>query len=416
MMIRQKKALDIVLSSVKPVGSEQAAINNSLNRITRSEIKAGCDLPLFSNSAMDGYAVRSEDLKGVSICSPRDLRVAEDIPAGHFPRRRVKKGEAARIMTGAPLPGGADSVVMVEFTKTSRECGSETVSVHKAVRKGDHVRLRGEDVRKGDRVMSKGTSLTPQTLGMLAALGVAKVDVAKRPRVGILATGSELVDITKRPGRGKVRNCNTIMIRNQVFECGGEAVDLGIAGDTRVKIEGKIKSAFTKRLDTLIIMGGVSVGDYDFVKDVLLKLGMKLGFWKVAQRPGKPLLFGSVKGLPVFGLPGNPVSASVIFEEYARPYILSMQGAKEIFRPVISAVLTGDFDKRKGFKYFLRARLKIKKDRFYATLTGPQGSAIINSLVLADGIVIAPERTASLKKGQEVPVQLIRHPSYGGAA
>ncbi|MDP6685650.1 MAG: molybdopterin molybdotransferase MoeA, partial [Candidatus Omnitrophota bacterium] len=197
--------------------------------------------------------------------------------------------------------------------------------------------------------------------------------------------------------------------------CGAFPVDLGIAKDTRLKVRRKIESGLKKRLDMLLVMGGISVGDYDFVKEVLSELGMKMKFWKVRQRPGKPLAFGIIKGIPVFGLPGNPVSSTISFEEYVRPALLKMQGSKNLFRPGVWATLREDFKKKKGLRYFIRTKLENIDGKFYASLTGPQGSGIINSLVLADGIIVAPEGEERLKKGQKVYVQLLRHGFDGGA-
>jgi len=410
-MIKVKDALKIILSSMKPLGSEKVRLLDGLDRVLVSDIHANCNLPPFDNSAMDGYALRAKDTKKASQDSPKILKVIEDVAAGYIAKNRIRNNEAIRIMTGAPVPNGADSVVMVEFTKKNQDL----VEIFKETKLGDNIRRSGEDVRKKQKVLSKGTTLRPQEIGMLASLGIARINVAKRPKVGILATGDELVGVEERLTKGKIRNSNTYIVHGQITKCGATPVDLGIARDTRIKVRKKIEAGLNKRLDVLLVMGGISVGDYDLVKDVLLDMGMKMKFWKVCQRPGKPLAFGIIRGIPVFGLPGNPVSSTISFEEFVRPSLLKMQGSKNLFRPGVWAILTQDFQKKKDLRYFIRTRLKNIDGKFYASITGPQGSGIINSLVLADGIIVAPEEKTLLKKGQKVYVQLLRHGFDGGA-
>lgn len=410
-MIKVKDALKIILSSIKLLGAEKVSFLDGLDRVIASDIYASCDMPPFDNSAMDGYALRAKDTKGASGTSPKILKVIEDVAAGYTAKSRIRNNQVIRIMTGAPVPNGADSVIMVEFTKKNRDL----VEIFKEARLGDNIRRLGEDVRKKQKVLSRGAILRPQEIGMLASLGIARIKVAKRPRVGILATGDELVGVEERLTKGKIRNSNSYIIHGQITKCGAVPVDLGIAKDIRSKVKAKIEAGFKKGLDMLLVMGGISVGDYDLVKDVLLESGMKMKFWKVRQRPGKPLAFGIIKNIPVFGLPGNPVSSTVSFEEYVRPSLLKMQGARNFFRPGVWATLTEDFKKKKPLRYFIRTRLKNIDGEFYATITGPQGSGIISSLVLADGIIVAPEGQDLLKKGQKVYVQLLRHGFDGGA-
>ena len=410
-MIKVKDALRIILSSIKPLGSEKVRLLDGLDRVIATDIHANCNMPPFDNSAMDGYALRAKDTKGASKTSPRILKVIEDVAAGYTAKNSIRNNEAIRIMTGALVPNGADSVIMVEFTKKDKNL----VEIFKQTKKGENIRRAGEDVKKKQKVLSKGTILRPQEIGMLASLGIARINVAKRPRVGILATGDELVGVEERLTKSKIRNSNTYIVHGQILKCGAAPVDLGIARDTRAKVRKKIEAGLNKRLDVLLVIGGISVGDYDLVKDVLLDMGMKMKFWKVCQRPGKPLAFGIIRGIPVFGLPGNPVSSTISFEEFVRPSLLKMQGARSLFRPGVWAILTQDFQKKKGLRYFIRTRLKNIDGKFYASITGPQGSGIINSLVLADGIIVAPEEKTLLKKGHKVYVQLLRHGFDGGA-
>ena len=410
-MIKVKDALKIILSSMKPLGSEKVRLLDGLDRVLASDIHANCNLPPFDNSAMDGYALRAKDTKKASQDSPKILKVIEDVAAGYTAKSRIRNNEAIRIMTGAPVPNGADSVIMVEFTKKNQDL----VEIFKETKLGDNIRRFGEDVRKKQKVLSKGTILRPQEIGMLASLGIARINVAKRPRVGILATGDELAGVEERLTKGKIRNSNSYIVHGQITKCGATPVDLGIARDVRIKVRKRIETGLNKRLDMLLVMGGISVGDYDLVKDVLLEMGMKMKFWKVCQKPGKPLAFGIIRGTPIFGLPGNPVSSAISFEEYVRPSLLKMQGSKDLFRPGVWAILNQDFQKKKDLRYFIRTRLKNVDGRFYANITGPQGSGIINSLLLADGIIVAPEEKTLLKKGHKVYVQLLRHGFDGGA-
>lgn len=417
-MIKVKEALNIILNSIKPLESEWASISCSLDRAIATDIWSKSDLPAFDNSAMDGYAVRAKDTNGASRNKPKVFAVIDDVPAGYVAKKKLKDNQAIRIMTGAPLPESSDSVVMVEFTRkigSNKRDAQELIEVFKEVIIGEDVRKTGEDVKKGQKVLSKGCILRPQELGMLASLGINKIKVTRRPRVGILATGDELVGLGEKLCQGKIRNSNSFILNAQITKCGGLPVDLGITKDTQDKVKNKIQRGLEKNLDMLLIIGGISVGDYDLVKDVLATLGTKMKFWQVAMRPGKPLAFGLIQGIPVFGLPGNPVSSTITFEEFVRPAILRMQQAKNLFRPQVLAILTKGLRKKKGFRYFVRAKIENKNGVFYASATGPQGSGIISSLVLADGIIVIPEDIAVLKKGQAVYVQLLRHGYDGGA-
>lgn len=416
-MIKVREALNIILNSIKPLESEWVSISCGLDRAIATDIWSKSNLPAFDNSAMDGYALRAKDTKGASGVKPKVFEVIEDVPAGYWTKRYVGDDQAARIMTGAPLSKGADSVVMVEFTKKIRSDKKDTkelVKVFKEVKKSENVRKRGEDVRRGQKVLSRGCIIRPQELGMLAALGINKIKVTKRPRVGVLATGDELVGVGERLTKGKIRNSNSYILNAQITKCGGLPLDFGIVRDTQDEVKDKIQRALKRNLDMLLVVGGISVGDYDLVKDVLAKLGIKMKFWQVAMRPGKPLAFGLIQGIPVFGLPGNPVSSTVAFEEFVRPAILKMQQAENLFRPQVLAILAEELRKKKGFRYFVRAKIKNKNGVFYASATGPQGSGLISSLVLADGIIVIPEDIVVLKKGQAVYVQLLRHGYDGG--
>lgn len=351
-MISVEKALKTILVNFQPQDLEKINIMDSRERVIGENIFSPRDIPSIDNSAMDGYAVRHTDTKGETKDKPSKLKIIEDIPAGKIPVKKINKGEAARIMTGAVIPEGADSVIRQEDTQKD----GKTVIIYVAAEKGEHIRFAGEDVRKGELVVKKGTILRPAHIGMLAALGKAFVSVYKKPRVAIMSTGDELIDIKTNPGPGKIVNSNSYSLAAQVLECGGIPLMLGIAKDRKTDLQNKFKTALCA--DLIISSGGVSVGDFDFVKNVMGEIGNAMHFWQVAMRPGKPLAFGAIEGVPLFGLPGNPVSAMVSFEQFVRPSLLKMQGHKKIFRQTVKAVCAQDLQKKAGFKHFIRAVVK----------------------------------------------------------
>jgi molybdopterin molybdotransferase len=400
-MITVKEALNQVLGSIPPLGLEKADILNALGRIIGEDIHAPRDIPPRDNSAMDGYALKSEETTGAGAESPVILNVVEDIPAGYTPQKTVETGEAARIMTGAPVPDGADAVVMVEETRSD----GDSVRIYSEATKSQNIRYAGEDVREGDLVIRAGTLLRPAEVGMLSALGCSFVKVYQKPLVALIATGDELVDIDGAGSPGKIVSSNSYSLAAQVIECGGIPLQLGIAKDNRDDLTEKFRDAM--RADIIVSSAGVSVGDYDFVKDVMEDMGIGIVFWQVAERPGKPMTFGSREGKPVFGLPGNPVSSMITFEQYVRPAILKMTGHKDVFRRTIRAKLTEDIKKKRGLTYFIRGRIKSQGRGFVVETTGQQGSGILKSMVLANGIIVIPEDMDFIKAGSEVMVQLL---------
>ncbi|MDD5723153.1 MAG: molybdopterin molybdotransferase MoeA [Syntrophales bacterium] len=400
-MMTVKEALNHILDSIVLLGLEKTDILSALGRVIGEDIHVPRDIPPKDNSAMDGYALRSEDTADAGAESPAIFNIIEDIPAGYVPQKTVGPGEAARIMTGAPIPEGADAVVKVEETK----CDDAGVRIYAAARHGQNVRYAGEDVKTGDLVIRAGTILRPAEIGMLAALGRSFVKVYRRPLVALISTGDELVDIDDAASTGKIVNSNSYSLAAQVMECGGIPLQLGIAKDTKEALTEKFRAAL--RADIIVSSAGVSVGDYDFVKDVMEDIGVGVELWQVAQRPGKPMTFGSREGKPVFGLPGNPVSSMLTFEQYVRPAILKMTGHENIFRRTIRATLTHDIQKKKGIRYFFRSRVRSQGDGFVVETTGEQGSGILNSMVLANGIMVIPEDVAFVKAGSDVMVQLI---------
>ncbi len=400
-MISVEGALNRILSRIRVLGLEKVDIMASLGRVIGEDILVPRDIPPLDNSAMDGYAVRSADIKGASREKPISLKVIEDLPAGALARGSVAAGQAIRIMTGAPIPPGADTVVMVEDTE---KAGKE-VRVFQGVPAGENIRRAGEDVKKGDRVISKGSVIRAAEVGMLASVGRAFVYVHQRPVVAILCTGDELVDVGEAVADHKIVSSNSYTLSAQVMECGALPLQLGIAKDVSTEIEEKFRQGL--RADVIVSSAGVSVGEYDMVKDVLGRIGFEMDFWGVAMRPGQPLAFGTIGDKPTFGLPGNPVSSMVSFEQFVRPSLLKMMGHKKLFRPVVEAILKEEITKKPDRTHFMRAKLSLEEDRYVVTTTGPQGSGILNSMVEANALVIVPEEKTEVRAGEKVRVQIL---------
>jgi molybdopterin molybdotransferase len=400
-MISVEEALKTILEGIHPLGCEKFPILSSLNCVIGEDIVSGRAIPPLANSAMDGYAVISADTAFAGKGKPAVLDVLEDVPAGRVATQPIRKGQAIRIMTGAPLPEGADSVVRVEDT----EAEQGRVKIFVAAAPGLDIREAGEDVKEGELVISKGTVLRAAEIGMLAALGRSNVAVHRRPVVAIISTGDELVDIDEVPGPGRIVNSNGYSLAALVLEAGGIPLQVGIARDNREDLLAKFQTA--AQADIVVSSGGVSVGDYDLVKDIMAEIGSRIQFWRVAMRPGRPLAFGRMEGKPLFGLPGNPVSSMVSFEQFIRPAILKMRGYRSIFRRALRAEIKEGYKKKQGLKYFLRARVELRGRKYVAALTGEQGSGILKSMVLANGLIVLPENVASVKPGDEVAVQLL---------
>jgi molybdopterin molybdotransferase len=400
-MISVEEAMNRILARIQVLGLEKVDIIGSLERVIGEDILAPRNIPPLDNSAMDGYAVRAVDIKGASQENPISLKVIEELPAGALPQMSVTKGEAVRIMTGAPIPKGADTVVMVEDT----EKAGEGVRVFQGVPPGENIRRAGEDAKKDDRVISKGSVIRAAAVGMLASVGRAFVSVHQRPVVAILCTGDELVDVDGGIADHKIVSSNSYTLSAQVMECGALPLQLGIAKDDPAEIEEKLREGL--RTDVILSSAGVSVGDYDLVKDILRGIGFQMDFWGVAMRPGQPLAFGTIGGKPTFGLPGNPVSSMVSFEQFVRPSLLKMMGHKNLFRPLVEAVLKEEISKKPGRRHFMRAKLSLENDRYVVTTTGPQGSGILNSMVEANSLVIVPEEVTEIKAGEKVRVQIL---------
>ncbi|MCX6085324.1 MAG: molybdopterin molybdotransferase MoeA [Caldiserica bacterium] len=402
-MLNIEEALRAILDHATPPTPVTIALDDAAGLVLAEDVMARGNVPPFANSAMDGFAVIAADLQQASEATPVRLHILEDVPAGSVATQPVRPGTAIRIMTGAPLPDGADTVVHVEVTRAE----GDDVLILLALKNGVNVRRAGEDMKDGAIVLTAGTVLRPGEVGVCAAAGQATVAVYPRARVAILTTGSELVDATEVPGPGQIRDANAHSLRAQVIALGAEPVIFARVPDTREAVRSALEQALA-RTDVVLTNGGVSVGDYDFVKDVLQEMGTELVFWRVKQKPGKPMAFWTLGSKLIVGLPGNPVSCMVCTEEYVRPLVRQMMGHTLLYRPVRTAVLDERYAKGSdaGRAHFVRVRLQERDGVLHAMSTGPQGSGILTSMALATGIAIIPEETPIVEAGQPVRVQL----------
>ena len=418
-MISVEEALEKILSNIDVLGEEQRPIPDCLGQVLAEDIYASINVPPLDNSAFDGYAVRSGDISGASRQHPCSLRIVDTVYAGSIPKREVKPGTAIRIMTGAPIPKGADCIVKFEDTDEAQRKSSgvqqlpaEIGILHEG-KPGSNIRRVGESIAKGSLVLAKRIVIRPSEVGVLASLGRATVMVVRRPVVGILATGDELVDINQPLPEGKIYNSNTYSVTAQVLRYGGIPKILGIALDNEDSVVASLLQGLDA--DMLITIGGVSMGDYDVVRDVLAKQGGMV-FWKVRTKPGKPLAFGMIKGsskdgvdrnVPHLGLAGNPVSSMVNFELFARPAILKMMGKKNLAKPTVEAVIENRIANKDGRRIFARVIVEKRGDEYFARLTGHQGSGILTSMALANGLAIVPEDKTQVEEGDRLQVMML---------
>ena len=415
-MLSVEEALDKILSYVHVLEPEEKPLLDALGQVLAEDVVAELAVPPLDNTAMDGYAVRAVDTTGAGRESPVRLRVMGELAAGSVFPGSLTPGAAIRIMTGAPIPAGADAVVPFEDTDepSGREFGTfakpvEAVAIYHAVKSGDNVRNAGEDVRAGAQVLAKGTVLRAPHIGTLAMMGRATVKVIRRPVVAVLATGDELVPLGEPLGPGQIHDSNTYSIAGLVKESGGIPKVLGIARDNVEALTTKIRSGLD--VDLLLTSAGVSRGDYDVVKDVLAREG-EIAFWTVRMKPGKPLAFGAFPGnrrrVPHIGFPGNPVSSMISFELFARPAIGKMLGKAIRQRPTVRAVIEDRIRNSDGRRVFARAVVSERDGRYYASLTGPQGSGILTSMTAANALVIVPEDVAEARPGDELTAMMLR--------
>lgn len=399
-MLSVDEARAQILAAVSKMPTERVALSEACGRVLAEDVWADMPIPPFSNSAMDGYAVIAADTQGASAESPAALQVIGDLPAGRVFEGMVQRGTAVRIMTGAPVPDGADAVVMVEETT----CVGNQVFIRRAAKPGENIRLAGEDIRDGEQLLAPGTRLSPAQVGLCALAGKAEVLVHRIPSVSVVSTGDELVEPGKPLRPGQIRNSNLYTLMAQVVEVGARLHSACHIPDEPDALRQALATA--AEADVVLTSGGVSVGDYDFVKRVLSEEG-QVAFWQVAMKPGKPLVFGSLRGKPMFGLPGNPVSSMVTFEVMVRPALRKIMGESHWYRPEVSAVLQAPVRHKPGRREFVRAITRFTDHGYETRPTGEQGSGILTSMARANSLVIVPEEQGDLTAGERVVVMLL---------
>ena len=399
-MLNPDAALEIILSSVPRLEAERIPLRDCLGRVLAEDVRADDDIPPFDNSAMDGFAVIAEDTQGASKENPRRLRIIADQPAGVVITEPVTPGDAVKIMTGAPIPPGANAIVVVEDTDSQ---GGEVI-VYREAPLGANVRRAGEDVRRGQVVLRTGARIGPAEMGMLASVGVTEVPVFRKPRAAIITTGDELVDASARPGPGQIRNGNQYSLLGEALQASAEVSLLERVRDDKAEIEQALTRAAASS-DLVIVCGGVSVGEHDYVKDVLAKLG-EMRFWQVSMKPGKPLVFGHIDSKPVFGLPGNPVSCMVTFDIFVRPAIQRMTGAEEGGLVVVSGILTDDVRHKPDRRDFVRAVTVWTEDGYSARPIPKHSSGMLSSMVEANSYAVIREGTGDAHAGDRVEIML----------
>ncbi len=401
------EAQQIIIDTVGLMGVETVALERSLGRVLAEDIRANRDQPPYDVSAMDGYALRSAD----AARAPVTLEVIEDIKAGDMPSKTVQAGHCARIMTGAPVPQGADAVLRVEDTQV---VSPRTVQVNCSVKQGNDIRQRGESMRDGEVVLSAGTEIVPGVVGMLAMVKCGKVHVYRQPRVAILSTGDELEGLNDAFDANKIPDANSYALMAQVQALGIQPVLLGIARDDPDELRRHLQAGL--QYDALLVSGGTSVGVHDYVRPTLEALGVQMKFWRVSMKPGHPMAFGTTGTTFVFGLPGNPVSSMVCFEQFVLPALRQMMGHPRVHRRTIFARLTHDVKHKHSRTEFVRVTLRQEEGGYTATSTGPQGSGILPSMSKADGLLVVPASSQGLAAGEQVLVQLLDGTAFQDAA
>ncbi len=396
--LQVSEAQRVVLEAVATLGAERVKLERSLGRVLAEEVRANRDQPPCDISAMDGYALRSADLAAV----PAILQIVEDIKAGDMPTKTLAASQCARIMTGAPMPQGADAVIRVEDTEAKPD---NRVQINLSVKPGNDIRRLGESMRNGEVVLTHGTEITPGVVGVLATVKCAEVEVHRRPRVAILSTGNELEGLDEPVDPNKIPESNSYALMAQAQALGLEPVLLGIARDDPEELARYLKRGL--EYDVLLVSGGTSVGVHDYVRPTIEALGAEMLFWRVAMKPGHPVAFGKVGEKIIFGLPGNPVSSMVCFEQFVAPALRRMMGHARVFRRTVEARLTHNVKHQPGRTEFIRVLLAQEKGGYAATSTGAQGSGMLLSMARADGLAVLPAECSCLTAGSQVTVQLL---------
>ena len=408
-MLSVEEAREKILREFNSLDEVRISLNESLGCVISKDIISNISVPPWNNSAMDGYAIILEDVKNASDENIIYLDVIEKIAAGELPEKKIISGQSARIMTGAPIPEGSNAVVPFEDTDELSSTSSDLIGIKINVENFENIRKKGEDISKGDLIIKKGVEITPAVVGVLASIGVSTIDVFRRPKIGILSTGNELIEPDQSIKDGKIYNSNTFTISSLTKSFGANPVTQAHSLDTIEDLEKKLNNF--EDVDLIVTSAGVSKGDYDVVKDVLSKNG-DMNFWSVNMRPAKPLAFGKIniksKSIPLLGLPGNPVSAMIAFEKFGRYAIDKMMGKKIKHRPIIKAVLQENIYNDDGRRLY--ARVKVEKSNIsseiIATPLKNQSSGVLTSMFLSNGLAICPSGTDILKKGQEIDVEM----------
>lgn len=401
-MLQLEEAVSRVLGEITPTGVETIPLSEALQRVVAESVISPMDVPPWDNSAMDGYAIHAADTRDTEVSLP----VNEVIAAGGVGSMVVRPGTATAIMTGAPIPKGADSISILERTN-----GAHTgqVCIRGRSNVGDNIRRKGQDIAKGSVVIEKGERLTPARLGLLASLGMTQVAVRRQPHVAILSTGDELVQPGTPLGPGQIYSSNNICLSGLVKEMGAIPRDFGFSRDNKAELKAKIEACFT--CDVVVTTGGVSVGAFDFVKEMFVDLGISMEFWKVRMKPGKPLAFGmatvGTRRIPIFGLPGNPVSCMVNCYQFVRPWVLTSMGANRAFLPVVSAMTAHAFRQRKGREQLIRVRVYRDNGQLICRSTGTQSSGVLTSMAQANGFLLMSSETEEIAEQTSVFVQII---------
>lgn len=408
-LLNLDEALARILQQFEQLDSETLPLSETLGRVLAEDLVSDIQLPPFDNSAMDGFAIKAADSLGASVETPISLQIVMDIPAGVFPEKTLQQGQAARIMTGAPIPDGADAVIPVEDTDADFSDLdaplSEDVGLHKIVKNGTAIRVTGENIFIGETIFTAGTIIRPAEIGLLASLGYSNVSVVRKPKVVIIGSGDELLGIDEPLEAGKIRDSNSYTLAALVTQDGGEAIRLPIVGDNPDEIRNLFQNALAQQPDIIISSAGVSVGAADYVRSILDELG-EIGFWRINIRPGKPLAFGKIDTIPFFGLPGNPVSAMVTYDVLVRPALLKCGGKSDNSQHI--EALTGETMRSDGRRTFARVRIERENGQFIAYQTGTQSSGALVSMVKADGLLVIPENTRLVEVGTKLKVKLLR--------